>query len=154
MTGIEFELVTPPLTPRGSPVPGAAPPCQSTEGGASPATKGKSEHHVPSEQDLGKPIAAQYTSSLSSPSGTKSTSGTISFTYLIDASGRTGILSTKYLRNRHMNESLKNIACWGYWRGGGVYGRGSERDNAPFFQALIGESSFELIFLEVCMYRC
>jgi flavin-dependent dehydrogenase len=79
-----------------------------------------------------RPIAAHYTTS----AGLK---GTIAFDYLVDASGRNGIMSTKYLRNRHMNSSLQNIACWGYWENGGVYMPGTSRNNAPFFQALNGE---------------
>jgi hypothetical protein len=64
--------------------------------------------------------------------------GTISFEYLVDASGRNGIVSTKYLRNRHVNETLKNIACWSYWKGGGMYMPGTSRENAPYFEALMG----------------
>ncbi|KAF8202554.1 hypothetical protein BJ912DRAFT_920902 [Pholiota molesta] len=29
--------------------------------------------------------------------------------------GRNGIMSTKYLKNRTLNKSLNNLACWGYW---------------------------------------
>jgi flavin-dependent dehydrogenase len=43
--------------------------------------------------------------------------GSIGFDYLIDASGRAGVLSTKYLNNRRYNQSFQNIAVWGYWRG-------------------------------------
>jgi flavin-dependent dehydrogenase len=43
--------------------------------------------------------------------------GRISFRYLIDASGRAGIMTTKYLKNRRFNESFQNVAVWGYWRG-------------------------------------
>jgi flavin-dependent dehydrogenase len=43
-------------------------------------------------------------------------SGSIRFDYLVDASGRAGIMSTKYLRNRRYNETFQNIATWGYWR--------------------------------------
>ena len=32
------------------------------------------------------------------------------FDYIIDASGRAGLVSTKYLKNRTLNEGLKNIA--------------------------------------------
>ena len=69
---------------------------------------------------------------------TDGTKGTISFDYLVDASGRAGVVATKYLRNRRMNESLKNIACWSYWKGGGVYMPGTNRENAPYFEALTG----------------
>jgi len=43
--------------------------------------------------------------------------GRISFRYLVDASGRAGLMTTKYLRNRRLNESFQNVAVWGYWRG-------------------------------------
>ncbi|KAJ8508875.1 hypothetical protein ONZ45_g8898 [Pleurotus djamor] len=42
--------------------------------------------------------------------------GETSFDYLIDASGRAGIISTRYLKNRRFNEALRNIAVWGYWK--------------------------------------
>ncbi|KAG5635051.1 hypothetical protein H0H81_012610 [Sphagnurus paluster] len=62
--------------------------------------------------------------------------GTTTFTYLIDATGRAGILSTKYLKNRYFNASLKNLAVWGYWKNVGVYGVGTPRQGAPWFEAL------------------
>lgn len=64
--------------------------------------------------------------------------GVISFDYLVDASGRSGLMSTKYLRNRHFNASLKNIALWGYWTGVGTYGTNTSREGAPWFEALRG----------------
>lgn len=64
--------------------------------------------------------------------------GTTSFTHLIDASGRAGIMSTQYLKNRHFNASLKNVASWGYWRDAGTYGVGTARHGAPWFEALTG----------------
>ena len=45
--------------------------------------------------------------------------GEISFDYLIDASGRAGIMSMHYLKNRRFHESFQNIALWGYWQGAG-----------------------------------
>jgi flavin-dependent dehydrogenase len=45
--------------------------------------------------------------------------GEISFDYLIDASGRAGIMSTHYLKNRHFHEAFQNIALWGYWQDAG-----------------------------------
>ncbi|KAH9895211.1 FAD/NAD-P-binding domain-containing protein [Cubamyces lactineus] len=68
--------------------------------------------------------------------------GEITFDYLVDASGRAGIMSTKYLKNRKFNASLKNVAVWGYWKNTGMYGRGTERENAPFFEALSDESGW------------
>lgn len=49
--------------------------------------------------------------------GNSSQKGEIVFDYLVDASGRTGIMSTRYLKNRHYNESFQNVAVWGYWKG-------------------------------------
>jgi flavin-dependent dehydrogenase len=43
-------------------------------------------------------------------------SGEISFDYLIDASGRSGILATRYLRNRRFHKVFQNVALWGYWK--------------------------------------
>jgi len=64
--------------------------------------------------------------------------GVISFNYIIDCSGRQGILSTKVFGNRHFNQSLKNIATWSYWKGEtGVYGRGTRREGAIFIEGLV-----------------
>ncbi|KAG5348731.1 hypothetical protein C0989_008622 [Termitomyces sp. Mn162] len=63
----------------------------------------------------------------------------INFRYLVDASGRTGIMSTKYLKNRQFSTSLMNMAFWGYWRGGGKYAPGTNRENAPWFEAFAGK---------------
>ncbi|KAJ7468679.1 hypothetical protein FB451DRAFT_1340310 [Mycena latifolia] len=82
-----------------------------------------------------RPISATFTT------GTGE-AGSIAFDYLVDASGRAGIMSTKYLKNRHMNESLKNIACWGYWVGADMYAPGTERENSPWFEALTDESGW------------
>ncbi|KAG1860798.1 hypothetical protein F4604DRAFT_1789862 [Suillus subluteus] len=68
--------------------------------------------------------------------------GVISFDYLVDASGRSGLMSTKYLRNRHFNASLKNIALWGYWTGVGTYGVNTPREGAPWFETLKDESGW------------
>ncbi|KZT50406.1 FAD/NAD(P)-binding domain-containing protein [Calocera cornea HHB12733] len=83
-----------------------------------------------------RPLAAHWKHT---PSGS---SGQITFDYLIDASGRTGLMSTKYLKNRRFNASLNNVACWGYWKGTGRYMPGTERDNAPLFEALHDESGW------------
>jgi hypothetical protein len=65
-------------------------------------------------------------------------SGKITFDYIVDASGRAGVISTKYLKNRTVNEGLRNIANWTYWRGAKIYGVGTERETSPFFEALGG----------------
>ncbi|KIK61207.1 hypothetical protein GYMLUDRAFT_225434 [Collybiopsis luxurians FD-317 M1] len=68
--------------------------------------------------------------------------GTTRFKYLVDTSGRAGIMSTKYLNNRYFNQALKNIATWGYWRNAGTYGVGTTREGAPYFEALLDESGW------------
>jgi flavin-dependent dehydrogenase len=40
---------------------------------------------------------------------------TIEFDFLVDASGRQGIMSTHYLDNRQYHNIFRNIAAWGYW---------------------------------------
>ena len=47
-------------------------------------------------------------------------------------------LGRRYLKNRKFNTSLKNVAVWGYWKNTGMYGTGTSRENAPFFEALSG----------------
>ncbi|PCH37848.1 FAD/NAD(P)-binding domain-containing protein [Wolfiporia cocos MD-104 SS10] len=63
-------------------------------------------------------------------------SGEIAFDWLIDASGRAGIVETKYLKNRQMRESLRNVAVWGYWTGVKRHGAGTRKDGSPWFEAL------------------
>ncbi|KAK6544545.1 hypothetical protein TWF694_001235 [Orbilia ellipsospora] len=64
------------------------------------------------------------------------TSGSISFKYLIDASGKRGLLSTKYLKNRTFNDNFKNVANWGYWKSDNIYGPGTAMEGSPYFEAL------------------
>ncbi|TQV94672.1 hypothetical protein V2A60_005697 [Cordyceps javanica] len=78
---------------------------------------------------LGRPVSATW-------SRKNGASGSITFDYLIDASGRRGILSTKYLKNRSFNENFKNIASWAYWKSENVYGEGTHMHGAPYFEAL------------------
>lgn len=47
----------------------------------------------------------------------RSRGGRIAFDYLIDASGRAGVVATRYAKNRVYNESFRNVAVWRYWRG-------------------------------------
>ena len=79
-----------------------------------------------------RPVSATWVSRL----GVK---GQTVFDYLVDASGRNGIMSTKYLHNRRFNKSLNNIACWGYWEGTGCYKPGTTRENAIWVEALPGQ---------------
>jgi flavin-dependent dehydrogenase len=80
----------------------------------------------------GRPVSAFYTWKADG------TTGVIKFDYIVDASGRNGLLNTKYLKNRTYNQGLKNIANWAYYKGCDRYGEGTPRQNAPFFEALRG----------------
>jgi len=88
-----------------------------------------------SATDPSRPVAAEWCSA------TDGETGSISFDYLVDASGRSGLMSTKYLHNRHFKASLKNIALWSYWVGVSKYGMDTPREGAPWFEALTGTSS-------------
>lgn len=50
------------------------------------------------------------------PKGKANDAWDIRFDYLIDATGRHGLMSTRYLRNRTYHEIFKNVAVWGYWK--------------------------------------
>ncbi|VDB92353.1 unnamed protein product [Peniophora sp. CBMAI 1063] len=93
--------------------------------------------------DSGRPISATYTTAMDSGPGSDiSTERIITFDYLIDASGRAGILSTRYLKSRNYNKALKNVATWAYWRGAGTYGANTPAAGAPLFEALSDESGW------------
>ena len=77
------------------------------------------------------PVACKFTNASGEP-------GRIMFDYLVDAYGRAGIMSTRYLKNRQMNNSLKNVACWGYWTNVKMYMPGTSRENASWFELLTG----------------
>lgn len=83
-----------------------------------------------------RPTSALWTHAPSSQSGT------VTFDYLIDASGRAGLMSNRYLKNRRFNASLKNVATWAYWRNTGVYARGTTAEGSPYFEALSDESGW------------
>ncbi|KAH7118685.1 hypothetical protein B0J13DRAFT_590084 [Dactylonectria estremocensis] len=84
----------------------------------------------------GRPISATYMIKETNQTGQ------ISFDYIIDASGRIGVLSTKYMKNRRYNQGLKNVANWAYWKGTNPYAPGTTRENSPFFEALQDESGW------------
>ncbi|MGH3428577.1 MAG: NAD(P)/FAD-dependent oxidoreductase, partial [Terriglobales bacterium] len=48
------------------------------------------------------------------------------FDFLIDASGRAGLMTTRHLHTRRYNEAFKNIAVWGYWKGAKELSAGPE----------------------------
>lgn len=80
----------------------------------------------------GHPYAASYTQKATGARGT------IGLRYLVDASGRAGLINTKYVKNRTYNAALKNVAHWGYWKGTKPYQEGMQKENSPFFEALKG----------------
>ncbi|KAK3304869.1 uncharacterized protein B0T15DRAFT_399340 [Chaetomium strumarium] len=84
----------------------------------------------------GRPVSASW---LRKADGT---TGSIKFDYIVDASGRNGILSTRYLKNRKFNQALKNVANWGYWKGAKTYAPGTEMEGAPLFEALTDHSGW------------
>ena len=52
--------------------------------------------------------------------------GTTDFDYVVDASGRAGVLSAKQFKNRHPHEVFRNVAIWGYYPGGSLLPRTPE----------------------------
>jgi flavin-dependent dehydrogenase len=42
------------------------------------------------------------------------------FDYLIDATGRNGLLSARHFQDRYPHSNLRNVAIWGYWEGAKV----------------------------------
>jgi flavin-dependent dehydrogenase len=42
--------------------------------------------------------------------------GELEFDYLIDASGRAGLLARNHFKNRRMHEVFRNIGVWAYWK--------------------------------------
>ncbi|TFK71548.1 FAD/NAD(P)-binding domain-containing protein [Pluteus cervinus] len=87
------------------------------------------------EGDTARPVAASWKNKAGE-------TGKVSFDFVIDASGRAGIISTKYLKNRDFNSYLKNVAIWGYWKGAGKYLPGTPRENSPLFEALADETGW------------
>ena len=84
-----------------------------------------------SDPNPGRPVSATW-------SRKDGSTGNVKFDYLVDASGRAGVVSTKYLKNRTFNQDLKNVASWGYWSGAIQYGVGTPKEGQPYFEALQG----------------
>jgi len=91
----------------------------------------------------GRPVSASYTRKADGATGV------IKFDYIVDASGRNGLLNTKYLKNRTYNQGLKNVANWAYYKGCKRYGEGTHQQNAPFFEALRGKLNISSVELYV-----
>jgi flavin-dependent dehydrogenase len=62
------------------------------------------------EFDGDRPVAARWASSDSPDSA-----GRIEFDYLVDASGRFGLLAARHLKNRRYHDTFRNVAAWAYW---------------------------------------
>jgi flavin-dependent dehydrogenase len=43
--------------------------------------------------------------------------GVTQFDFLVDASGRNGLIGTRYRKNRVYHKAFRNVAIWGYWEG-------------------------------------
>ncbi|KAJ7715075.1 putative halogenase [Mycena metata] len=82
-----------------------------------------------------KPVSAAWKSDTGA-------TGEVKFKWLVDASGRNGIISTKYLKNRKFNQALRSVAFWGYWTGAGMYAPGTSRENATWLEAFTDESGW------------
>lgn len=54
-------------------------------------------------------------SAIWSRKGMDGTTGEIYFDFIIDASGRAGLMATRYLQNRHFHKDFQNLGIWGYW---------------------------------------
>ncbi|KAL8709512.1 MAG: hypothetical protein Q9220_005754 [cf. Caloplaca sp. 1 TL-2023] len=83
----------------------------------------------------GRPVSAKW-------SRKDGSSGVIKFDDLIDASGRVGLVTTKYYKNRKYNQGLKNIASWGYYKNCGVHLPGTWKEGQPYFEALSDASGW------------
>ncbi|MDF5753467.1 NAD(P)/FAD-dependent oxidoreductase [Spongiactinospora sp. TRM90649] len=45
---------------------------------------------------------------------------TTGFDFVVDASGRAGLIPARHFKHRRANETFKNVAIWGYWQGGSL----------------------------------
>ncbi|MBN1206610.1 MAG: tryptophan 7-halogenase [Myxococcaceae bacterium] len=84
-----------------------------------------------------RPVAVEW----SQKSGAK---GRTEFDYLVDASGLTGLMAQKYLRNRHFQETFANVAIGGYWRNARPYTdeQGTQHPGAFSMEALADSSGW------------
>lgn len=73
------------------------------------------------EFDGDRPVAALW-----SDAKNPERNGRITFDYLVDASGRAGIMATKYLKNREYHKVFRNVGVWTYWKNAKRLNRGPE----------------------------
>ncbi|HET9139713.1 NAD(P)/FAD-dependent oxidoreductase [Actinophytocola sp.] len=71
------------------------------------------------EFDGERPVAARWAETKNPDRG-----GRITFDYLVDASGRGGVIATKYNKSRKFHNVFRNVAAWTYWRGAKELDRG------------------------------
>ncbi|WP_369409578.1 NAD(P)/FAD-dependent oxidoreductase [Micromonospora carbonacea] len=45
---------------------------------------------------------------------------TTEFDFVVDASGRAGMIPARHFKHRRANDTFKNVAIWGYWDGGSL----------------------------------
>jgi flavin-dependent dehydrogenase len=76
-----------------------------------------------------RPVSARWV--MDSKNGNHSGGeGIIDFEYVIDASGRTSLMSNRYLKNRRYHKIFQNVAIWGYWKNANRLATGREGDIA------------------------
>ncbi|KAI9046065.1 NAD(P)/FAD-dependent oxidoreductase [Aspergillus affinis] len=68
--------------------------------------------------------------------------GSIDFQYVVDASGRAGMINTKCRKDRRYSKILKNSAHLCYWSGAKEYAVGTDSENSSYFEALYDESGW------------
>nr|CAM34371.1 putative non-heme halogenase [Streptomyces tendae] len=68
------------------------------------------------EFDGERPVAARWAGD--------GTEGRITFDYLVDASGRGGVMATRYLKARTYHNVFRNVAAWAYWKNTKPLGKG------------------------------
>ncbi|RAJ61635.1 flavin-dependent dehydrogenase [Streptomyces sp. Amel2xB2] len=77
------------------------------------------------EFDGDRPVAARWAAGENGGE-----SGRITFDYLVDASGRRGVMANRYLKNRRHHDAFKNVAAWTYWRNVGSVEKSPEGSTA------------------------
>ncbi|MFV2109735.1 NAD(P)/FAD-dependent oxidoreductase [Micromonospora sp. LOL_015] len=64
--------------------------------------------------DAGRAVAAEW---VDPHSGQRRTT---QFDFVVDASGRAGLIPARHFKHRRANDTFKNVAIWGYWDGGSL----------------------------------
>jgi flavin-dependent dehydrogenase len=77
-----------------------------------------------------RPVSATWQKKGENGNGHAAEEGQITFDYLIDASGRNSLMSTRYLRNRRYHKIFQNVAVWGYWKNADLLATGRKGDIA------------------------